>query len=342
MAELSKIFGNGRLLAPMAGVNDPVFRGICKRMGAGLTYTEMISAKGLEHASHRSESLLYMTDEERPAAVQLFGSDPATLAEQARLLEEQHGPDIVLIDINMGCPARKIAGRGEGAALMRKPARAEAILRAVVGAVRLPVTVKFRKGYELGEDSAVDFARMAEGCGVAAVAVHGRTARQLYHGASDRSLVARVKQAVAIPVIASGDVFSLADIRSYREDFGVDAVMVARGARGNPWIFAGMDGGSGCASSGSDIGDDDALSGDGEGGSNAGAPGPSLAERVRVAHEHTVGLARLAPRRLSSMRRHVAWYFKGTPHATAIRRAVCDCRDLRDYEALFEQILAWR
>jgi nifR3 family TIM-barrel protein len=310
MTALLKALGSRRLLAPMAGVNDPVFRGICKRMGAGLTYTEMISAKALEHENVKTEGLLLMTAEERPAAVQLFGRDPATLAKQARRLEKRHGTDIVLLDINMGCPARKIAGRGEGAALMKEPARAEAILRAVVAAVHLPVTVKFRKGYEPEEESAVDFARMAESCGVAAVAVHGRTARQLYHGSADRMLVARVKQAVSIPVIASGDVFTRENIRRYREDCGADAVMLARGARGNPWIFADVE--------------------------------PSLEERVRIAHQHTTELARLMPHRLPSMRRHIAWYFKGTPHATAIRRATCDCKSLQDYEALFEQILAWR
>jgi nifR3 family TIM-barrel protein len=310
MADILDIFGNGRLLAPMAGVNDPVFRGICKRMGAGLTYTEMVSAKGLEYANSQTERLLYMTDEERPAAVQLFGKDPAVLADQARQLEAGYGAAIALIDINMGCPARKIAGKGEGAALMRDLALAEMILTAVVGAVELPVTVKFRKGYELEDDSAVEFARMAESCGVAAVAVHGRTARQFYHGQSDRAVVARVKQAVSIPVIASGDVFTREDIRDYQERYGADAVMVARGARGNPWIFFDRE--------------------------------PSLEERVRVAYEHTTGLARLAPKRLASMRRHVAWYFKGLSHAAAIRRAAQDCENLQDYEALFEQILAWR
>jgi nifR3 family TIM-barrel protein len=270
----------------------------------------MVSAKGLEYANSQTERLLYMTDEERPAAVQLFGRDPAVLADQAQRLEAVHGAAIALIDINMGCPARKIAGKGEGAALMREPALAEAILTAVVGAVELPVTVKFRKGYELDEDVAVDFARMAESCGVAAVAVHGRTARQLYHGQSDRALVARVKQAVSIPVIASGDVFTRDDICDYQERYGADAVMVARGTRGNPWIFSEHE--------------------------------PSLEERVRVAHEHTAGLARLAPKRLASMRRHVAWYFKGLPHAAAVRRAAQDCESLQDYEALFEQTLAWR
>jgi nifR3 family TIM-barrel protein len=294
----------------MAGVNDPIFRGICKRMGASLTYTEMVSAKGLEHQSAKTRQMLAIPPSERPAAVQLFGKDPATLAEQARWIQAHCADEVALIDINMGCPARKIAGRGEGAALMKDPELAERILRRVVEAVSLPVTVKFRKGYELDESSAVAFAQRAESCGVAAVAVHGRTARQLYHGLSDRELIAQVKAAVSIPVIASGDVFDARDIRSYLEDYGADAVMVARGARGNPWIFAGTQ--------------------------------PTLTERVRVAHEHTVGLARALPHRLSSMRRHIAWYFKGTPHATSIRRAANSCACLRDYEALFEQILLWR
>jgi nifR3 family TIM-barrel protein len=275
-----------------------------------LTYTEMVSAKGLEYENPKTAALLALGDDERRVAVQLFGKEPAILAEQARRLEERYGADIALIDINMGCPARKIAGKGEGAALMREPALAEAILKAVVGAVSLPVTVKFRKGYELDDDIAVDFALMAECCGVAAVAVHGRTARQFYHGASDREVLGRVKQALSIPVIASGDVFTREDIRVYREDFGTDAVMVARGARGNPWIFSDTE--------------------------------PSLEERVRIARRHASGLARLMPRRLASMRRHVAWYFKATPHAAAIRRAVNDCCNLSDYEALFEQIPTWR
>ncbi|MDR1015676.1 MAG: tRNA-dihydrouridine synthase family protein [Coriobacteriales bacterium] len=298
----------------MAGVGDPVFRGICASFGADLTYTEMVSAKGLAYGSGRTEGLLASGEGERRVAVQLFGREPEVLAEQARRLESRHRGRIGLIDVNMGCPARKVAGKGEGAALMREPALAGRILRAVVESVSLPVTVKFRKGYELGEDSAVEFARMAESCGVAAVTVHGRTARQLYHGQSDREVVSRVVQAVAVPVIASGDVFTCEDIREYRERHGARAVMVARGARGNPWIFS------------------DAFS----------DAGPTTEERVRVAHEHTVGLARLAPHRLAGMRRHIAWYFKGTPHAGAIRRAVCDCACLQDYEALLEQILAWR
>lgn len=310
------------LLAPMAGVNDPVFRGICKRMGAGLTYTEMISVKGLEYRSAKTELLLFATKEEKPVAVQLFGKEPRALAEQARQLEAQYGEDILLIDINMGCPARKIAGKGEGAALMKDPALAEQLLKAVVSAVSLPVTVKFRKGYELKDDTAVEFAKMAEGCGVAAMAVHGRTARQLYSGTSDRELVARVKQAVSVPVIASGDVYTAEDIRAYREDYGADGVMVARGAQGNPWIFTDTT---------SILGTTD----------TAGIR-PSLTERVSIAHEHMRELAQLQPHRLPSMRKHISWYFKGTQHACAIRRAVHECVSVPDYEALFEQILAWR
>jgi len=294
----------------MAGVNDPVFRAICKRLGAGLTYTEMVSAKGLQYGSAKTADMLFMFDEEAPAAVQLFGRDPAAMAAQAAELEQRYGERLALIDINMGCPARKVAGKGDGAALLREPELAAAVMRSVAAAVQLPVTVKLRKGYAAGEDVAVRFAVMAEDCGIAAVAVHGRTAEQLYHGHADRECIARVKQAVSIPVIASGDVFCAADIAEYREQHGADAVMAARGAQGNPWIFAGLR--------------------------------PDLEQRVRIAHEHTVRLAELNPHRLPSMRKHIAWYFKGTPHAAAIRRAVNDCQCLRDYEALFEQILAWR
>ncbi|MDR1083255.1 MAG: tRNA-dihydrouridine synthase family protein [Coriobacteriales bacterium] len=308
---MAKPFANGALvLAPMAGVNDPVFRIICSSLGADLTYTEMVSAKGLSYKNPKTASLLSPGVEGKPTAVQLFGSDPHIVADQAQQLEKDFAGAIALIDINMGCPARKIVSKGEGAALMKDPVRAKAILEAVVAATSLPVTVKFRKGYELADDNAVEFAKMAESSGVAAVAVHGRTARQFYHGSSDKELIARVKQALHIPVIASGDVFTRSDIRGYLEDYGADAVMVARGARGNPWIFTDCE--------------------------------PSLEERVRVAHWHTVGLMRVAPRRLHSMRRHISWYFTGTAHAARIRRSAHDCKELRDYEALFEQILAWR
>jgi len=306
----ARLQGSQVFLAPMAGINDPMFRLICKRMGAGLTYTEMISAKGLEYNNQKTFDLLCIQDEEKPLAVQLFGKDPVTLSEQAKMLECYLGDALALIDINMGCPARKITSRGEGAALMKDVKLAEQILCAVVGAVRLPVSVKFRKGYEMGEDKAVEFARMAESCGVAQLAVHGRYACQQLHGTSDRELIERVKQAVAIPVIASGDVFTTADIKQYLTKYHADAVLVARGALGNPWIFA------------------DRV--------------PTLEERVQTAREHTEGLAAMLPHRLPSMRKHISWYFKGTPHAASIRRAVQGCVRLSEYEGLFRQILSWQ
>lgn len=297
------------VLAPMAGVNDPIFRGICKRMGADLTYTEMVSAAGLAYGSQKTQTLLYISKEEAPAAVQLFGKDPETLAQQARYLEEHYGQGIALIDINMGCPARKIAGKGEGAALMKDPALAALILRAVVGAVSLPVSVKFRKGYGLGDNTAVEFARMAQDCGVCQIAVHGRTAQQFYHGASDRDLISQVKQAVGIPVLASGDVFTTDDIKAYLEEQGADGVMVARGAQGNPWIFSRRI--------------------------------PSLQERVDIAREHAQGLAALFPHRLASMRKHIPWYFKGVSHVSTLRREVQTCQTIGDYEALLDKVVSW-
>lgn len=305
----AELFNKKVFLAPMAGVNDPVFRAICKSMGADLTYTEMVSAKGLEYGSKKSAAMLTGFAEEGPIAVQLFGKDPIALAEQSAHIVKQYGDNIALIDINMGCPVKKIAGKGEGAALMTDPKTASEILKRVVSAVNIPVTVKFRKGYELDDDSAIDFAHMAQDCGVFAVAVHGRTAKQFYHGKSDRIVVAKVKQAIDIPVVASGDVFTREDINFYLKDCNADAVMVARGARGNPWIFSGV--------------------------------APTLEQRAKVALEHTIGLFELSPHRLSSMRKHIAWYFKGLPHATSVRRAVNECQDIKEYQNLLSEVLKW-
>ncbi|MDR1422151.1 MAG: tRNA-dihydrouridine synthase [Coriobacteriales bacterium] len=315
---IDELLGRGVLLAPMAGVNDPIFRSLCARMGADLTYTEMVSAKGLSFGNQKSFDLL-ADETKQPVAAQLFGHEPDVLAKQACVLEERFDGNLALIDINMACPARKIVTKGDGAALLREPLLADTIMRAVVSAVDLPVTVKFRKGYELDEDIAVEFARRAQQCGMAALAIHGRTAQQFYHGSADRELIGRVVAAVEIPVIASGDVFTRDDIRFYREEQGARAVMVARGAQGNPWIF----------SAGSTLST----------GKNPSDGVPDLGERVRIAREHTRGLATCYPRRLASMRKHTAWYFRGTPQAGALRRAVQTCVSLADYEALFSWIL---
>jgi len=316
-------FSNSVLLAPMAGVNDAIFRSICQRFGADFSYSEMVSAMGLSHQSAKSLELLTNADPTLPFAAQLFGKNPVVLAEQARMLEEQFHENLVLIDINMGCPTKKIAGKGEGAALMRDPALAEQILRAVVDAVTLPVTVKFRRGYFEGDETAPEFARMAEASGVAAVAVHGRWAVQLYRGKADRELIGRVRQAVSIPVIASGDVFSGEDALYYLNEQGADAVMVARGAMGNPWIFAAIKGAvakTGAASLSTYV--------------------PTIGERVAVAREHTLRLFETQPGRLVTMRKHIAWYFSGVRGASVIRQKVNQCVNLNDYINLLGQIEA--
>ncbi|MCL1890561.1 MAG: tRNA dihydrouridine synthase DusB [Coriobacteriia bacterium] len=309
------------MLAPMAGVNDPVFRSLCKRKGAALTYTEMISAKGLSYGNLKTETMLAYLDEEVPFAVQLFGTEPETMAAMATELEERLGDKLALIDVNMGCPARKVANKGGGAALMSEPKLAFAILAAIVAAVHVPVTVKFRKGFELSDNSAVEFARGAQAAGVAAVAVHGRTARQYYHGEADRSIIEQVVAAVDIPVIASGDVYTPADIADYF-DSGATGVMVARGAQGNPWIFEQWA--------------EQWAEQRAEQWANGHTNEPSLKQRMEVAWEHACKLAEFDPQKLVSMRRHFAWYFKGVPHAASLRRKLTSCVKLEDYKELLE------
>jgi len=309
--DITSFFATGPLmLAPMAGINDAVFRLICKRMGASLTYTEMVSSKGLQYENPKTDEMLRYLEDEAPFAVQLFGSDPETMARMAVKLEERCGESLALIDVNMGCPSRKIVSKGDGAALMRTPDLAHAILASVVASVSIPVTVKFRKGFELYEDSAVEFACAAEAAGCAAVCVHGRTARQYYQGRADRFTIDRVVAAVKIPVIASGDVFTSLDIDDYFSR-GAAGVMVARGAQGNPWIFRQVP---------------------------ARDNSPSIEERVAVAREHCERLYEFDPRRLVSMRRHIAWYLKGAPQAAMLRRALNECNTLDDYKDLLERV----
>jgi tRNA-dihydrouridine synthase B len=314
---------NNVLLAPMAGITEAPFRGICKRLGAGLTYTEMVSAKGLHYNPDGpiSKALLTFSPEETPCAVQIFGADPGLMAEQARRIVEMRGDDVALVDINMGCPVTKVVARGEGCALMRTPELAAEIVRRVAAACGVPVTVKFRAGWSAGEPTAVGFAKRMEAAGASAIAVHGRTRSQFYHGKADWDVLADVKRAVSVSVIGSGDVLTAADAAAMLERTGVDAVMVARGAQGNPWIFRE------CR----------ALIDRGE-----TFPPPGALERVEMAREHTAALVAFAGEpAFARMRKHVAWYVKGLPGATFMRERAYATESSRELDELLAEYGAY-
>ena len=222
------------MLAPMAGVADRAFRALARSYGAALVVSEMASAKGLCYQGEKTEELLEITAAERPMSLQLFGDDPAILAEGARIAMK-FAPD--LIDLNMGCPAPKIAGNGAGAALMKNPPLAAQIVRAIASAVPVPVTVKFRKGWDDSSVNAVEFAKRMEDAGASALCIHGRTREQMYAPPVDLGVIAAVKAAVSIPVIGNGDIDSPESARRMYEETGCDLVMVGRGALGAPWIF---------------------------------------------------------------------------------------------------------
>lgn len=226
---------NPFILAPMAGVTDLPFRLLCREQGCSLAYTEMVSAKAILYKNKNTKSLMEVGDKEGPVALQLFGCDPEILSRIAAQVED--GP-YAWIDINMGCPVPKVVNNGEGSALMKDPKLVEQILAAMVKRVKKPVTIKIRKGFDDHHINAVEIAKIAEYCGVSAVAVHGRTREQYYSGKANWDIIRQVKEAVKIPVIGNGDIVGPKDGAKMMEETGCDAVMIARGAKGNPWIFS--------------------------------------------------------------------------------------------------------
>lgn len=291
---------NNVILAPMAGVTDLPFRLLCHEQGAGCVVTEMVSAKAILYNNRNTRELLQVDPGERPAAVQLFGSDPDIMGEIAARIED--GP-FDFIDVNMGCPVPKIVNNGEGSALMRQPELAGKILTAMVKAVKKPVTVKFRKGFNDTCVNAVEFAKMAESCGVAAVAVHGRTREQYYSGKADWDIIRLVKEAVRIPVIGNGDIFTPQDAKRMLEETGCDGLMVARGAKGNPWIFKRIN---------------RYL----ETGELLPEPAVEEIQAMILRHGHMLAEYKGEETAMREMRGHVAWYTKGMPHSAALRNEI--------------------
>ncbi len=298
-------------LAPMAGVTDAAFRHIAVEQGADFTYTEMVSAKGLKYGSAKTASLLSFAENEKTVGVQLFASDADALKASIDSLQERYSDRIALFDINMGCPAPKITSNGEGCALMKTPALASSLIKVAVSVSKKPVTVKFRKGWDDQSVNAVDFARMAEQSGAAAAAVHGRTRSQFYSGQADMRIIADVKRAVSIPVIGNGDIFCAQDALRMLEQTGCDAVMVARGAIGNPFLFREI-------RQLLQYGTESA---------------PASADEKIVALVKQAQLAcmdkgeRVA---MKQIRKHAAWYFKGMSGAAKLREAAVRLNTLDD------------
>lgn len=298
---------NNVMLAPMAGVGDVGFRSVCRMLGAGLSFTEMVSAKGLLYKNAKTERLLATSPHEEPCAVQLFGSEPEVLAEACR---DGRLSKFSIIDINMGCPVPKVFGNGEGCALMGDIRLAEKIISACVKVAGRPVTVKLRKGIDEASANAVEFARMCEGAGAAMVTVHGRLRTQMYRGKSDWQVIANVVKAVNIPVIANGDVFSREDAISLMEKTGAAGVMVARGALGNPFIFSQI----------------------------TGQQQPFTLRQAIAAHTRI--LAEYTGERLAclNMRKHLLWYLGGVRGGKAYKAKAAKVSSLWEIYSMLDEV----
>ncbi len=304
-------------LAPMAGVTDAAYRQICSELGAGLTYTELVSAKALCYQDKKSRQLLRPFPGEGPFAAQIFGSDISCMAEAAQIAAEASGAD--LLDINMGCPVGKVVSSGDGAALMRDPEKAARLAEAVVKASPVPVTVKMRRGWDRGSVNAVELSRLLEQAGVSAIAVHGRTRAQMYGGAADWNTIREVREAVSIPVIANGDVFSHEDAVRILRFTGADMAMIGRGCFGNPWLFQQ----AAAALAGETI-----------------PERPPLDQRCDTAVRQIQLAAAYGCEKVAVLnaRRHYAWYLRGVPHASYYKEQIVRMETLEDVRRVTEGI----
>lgn len=310
---------NNLILAPMAGVTDLPFRMLCKEQGAGLICMEMVSAKAILYRNKNTKELLTIDPKERPVALQLFGSDPDVISEIAKQIEEL---PFDILDLNMGCPVPKVVGNGDGSALMKQPLLAGKIIEQTVRAIRKPVTVKIRKGFDDAHINAPQIARIAQESGAAAVAVHGRTREQFYSGKADWDIIRQVKEAVHIPVIGNGDLLSGEDVRDMYRQTGCDGFMIGRGAQGNPWIFRQIL---------HFLETGEAL------------PKPPVKEVVETMLRHARMLIAYKGEHtgIREMRKHAGWYVNGCRNAAKLRGKINEVESYPELLALFEETLSY-
>lgn len=304
------------IMAPMAGVTDTAYRVLLKEQGAGLTCTEMVSAKGIFYKNKNNKMILQTAPDEHPVAVQLFGSDPVIMASMAERIAE----DFDIIDVNMGCPVPKIVNNGEGSALMKTPELAGRILSTMVRVLSKPVTVKFRKGFDDRHINAVEFAKMAEQAGVSAITIHGRTRSQMYAGNADWDIIWAVKEAVSIPVFGNGDIFTPEDAKRMIHETGVDGVAIARGAKGNPWLIRRT---IHYLETGELL------------------PEPELSEKKEMMIRHAELMVEYKGERIAiqEMRKHLAWYTAGIPGSAKLRSGMNSLNTLEELKAFVESIV---